>query len=71
MQVKRLGKYKTGDIILRKDMSDEEREVYTSLLDGIHSHFVTTVAKVLLTPYASHACINGRAQCTTHWTRAF
>lgn len=40
-----MGKYKTGNFLLRKDMSNEEREVYTSLLDGIVSHFVSTVAK--------------------------
>jgi Peptidase family S49 len=52
MQVKRLGKYKTGNLLLRKDMGEEDREVYTSLLDGIHSHFVSTVAKV---PHVIHA----------------
>jgi hypothetical protein len=46
MQVKRLGKYKAGNLLLRQDMSEEDTEVYTSLLEGIHSHFVTTVAKV-------------------------
>jgi hypothetical protein len=53
LQVKRLGKYKTGNLLLRKDMSEEDREVYTSLLEGIHSHFVTTVSKVPL-PHVLH-----------------
>lgn len=46
MQVKRKGKYKTGDLLLRKDMGPEQREVYTSLLEGIRDHFVSTVSKV-------------------------
>ena len=46
--VKRLGKYKTGNMLLRKDMSEEEREMWTALLDGIHSQFVAYVANVCL-----------------------
>ena len=51
--VKRLGKYKTGNVLLRKDMCEEEREMYTSLLDGIHSQFLCTVAKVLCCVFIS------------------
>lgn len=46
MQVKRRGKYKTGEIFMRKDMSPEEQEVYTALQDGMHEYFVSRVAKV-------------------------
>jgi hypothetical protein len=58
VQVKRLGKYKVGNLLLREDMSEEDKEVYTSLLEGIHSHFVTTVAKVS-SLHAIHAFSDG------------
>jgi hypothetical protein len=49
LQVKRIGKYKSaGDQLLRKDMSEAQREQLSALLDGLYDHFLTYVAKVCL-----------------------
>jgi protease IV len=46
-QVKRIGKYKSaGDQLLRKDMSEAQREQLTALLDDIYSEFLSTVSEV-------------------------
>eukprot|EP00884_Botryococcus_braunii_P012891 jgi/Botrbrau1/21602/Bobra.43_1s0010.2 len=46
-QIKRIGKYKSaGDQLLRKDMSDAQREQLTALLDDFYSGFVEHVANV-------------------------
>jgi protease-4 len=46
-QVKRIGKYKSaGDQLLRKDMSEAQREQLTALIDDIYSNFLSTVAEV-------------------------
>jgi hypothetical protein len=47
MQVKRIGKYKSaGDQLLRKDMSEPQREQLSALLDGLFDYFLSHVAKV-------------------------
>lgn len=44
-EVKRIGKFKSaGDQLLRKDMSEAQREQLTALLDDIYDDFVSTVA---------------------------
>jgi protease-4 len=44
-QVQRIGEYKSaGDQLLRKDMSEAQREQLTELLDDIYEHFLDTVA---------------------------
>jgi hypothetical protein len=46
LQVKRIGKYKSaGDQLLRKDMSDPQREQLSALLDGLYDYFLSHVAK--------------------------
>ena len=45
-QVKRIGKYKSaGDQLLRRDMSDAQREQLTALLEDIYEGFATQIAK--------------------------
>eukprot|EP00887_Chlorella_sp_A99_P004631 scaffold4.g4631.t1 len=45
-QVKRIGKFKSaGDQLLRRDMSDAQREQLEALLDDIYATFVADVAK--------------------------
>lgn len=45
-QVKRIGKYKSaGDQLLRKDMSEPQREQLTALLEDIYDGFATHIAK--------------------------
>lgn len=45
-QVKRIGKYKSaGDQLLRKDMSEPQREQLTALLEDIYEGFTATIAK--------------------------
>eukprot|EP00775_Hariotina_reticulata_P006975 gene6975-7190_t len=45
-QVQRIGAYKSaGDQLLRRDMSEAQREQLTALLDDIYGEFVTTVAE--------------------------
>lgn len=45
-QVKRIGKYKSaGDQLLRKDMSDPQREQLTALLEDIYEGFAAQIAK--------------------------
>ncbi|XP_076937295.1 serine protease SPPA, chloroplastic-like, partial [Bidens hawaiensis] len=45
-QVKRIGKYKSaGDQLTRKNMSEENREVLTSLIDNIYENWVDKVSK--------------------------
>eukprot|EP00850_Spirogloea_muscicola_P002204 SM000008S22293 [mRNA] locus=s8:892665:896645:+ [translate_table: standard] len=45
-QIQRIGKYKSaGDQLLRKDMSPENREMLTAILDDIYSNWVQGVAK--------------------------
>lgn len=49
MQVKRIGKYKSaGDQLLRKDMSEPQREQLSALLDGLYNFFLSHVAKACL-----------------------
>ncbi|KAK3026003.1 hypothetical protein RJ639_040379, partial [Escallonia herrerae] len=44
-QVERIGKYKTvGDILTRKDMSEETRQMLTSLLDSIYGEWLNKVS---------------------------
>ena len=44
-QVERIGKYKSfGDLISRKDISEENREVLTTLLDNIYGNWVDKVS---------------------------
>lgn len=46
MQVKRIGKFKSaGDQLLRKDMSEPQREQLSALLDGLYDYFLSHVAK--------------------------
>eukprot|EP00250_Pteridium_aquilinum_P028242 c36833_g1_i1 orf=173-2296(-) len=46
-EVQRIGKYKSaGDLISRKDMSEENREMLTALLDDIHSNWLEEVARL-------------------------
>jgi protease-4 len=45
-QVQRIGAYKSaGDQLLRRDMSDAQREQLGELLDDIYEDFLTTVAE--------------------------
>lgn len=45
-QVKRIGKYKSaGDQLLRRDMSEAQREQLTALLEDIYEGFITSIAK--------------------------
>lgn len=45
-QVQRIGAYKSaGDQLLRRDMSDAQREQLGELLDDIYDNFLTTVAE--------------------------
>lgn len=45
-EVRRIGKYKSaGDQLLRKDMSAEQREQLTAILDDIYGEFVARVAR--------------------------
>eukprot|EP00882_Tetradesmus_deserticola_P001055 GHRQ01001141.1.p1 GENE.GHRQ01001141.1~~GHRQ01001141.1.p1 ORF type:complete len:653 (+),score=373.33 GHRQ01001141.1:173-1960(+) len=45
-QVQRIGAYKSaGDQLLRRDMSDAQREQLGELLDDIYEHFLDTVAE--------------------------
>lgn len=45
-EVKRIGKFKSaGDQLLRRDMSDAQREQLTALLDDIYEDFVACVAR--------------------------
>lgn len=45
-QVQRIGAYKSaGDQLLRRDMSDAQREQLGELLDDIYSNFLDTVAE--------------------------
>ena len=47
MQVQRIGKYKSaGDQLLRRDMSEAQKEQLSALLDDIYDEFVTSVAQV-------------------------
>nr|GEX39002.1 serine protease SPPA, chloroplastic [Tanacetum cinerariifolium] len=44
-QVERIGKYKSfGDLITRKDISEENREVLTTLLDNIYGNWVDKIS---------------------------
>ena len=44
--MKRIGKYKSaGDQLLRRDMSEAQREQLTALLEDIYHGFSTTIAK--------------------------
>lgn len=44
-QVQRIGKYKSaGDQLARKDMSPENREMLTALLDDLYTGFVNVTA---------------------------
>ncbi|KAH6824242.1 signal peptide peptidase [Perilla frutescens var. hirtella] len=44
-QVRRIGKYKSaGDQLMRKNMSDENRDMLTSLLDNIYSNWLDKVS---------------------------
>ena len=46
MQVKRIGKFKSaGDQLLRKDMSEPQREQLSALLDGLYDYFLSHIAK--------------------------
>ncbi|KAH7279210.1 hypothetical protein KP509_37G010400 [Ceratopteris richardii] len=46
-EVQRIGKYKSaGDLISRKDMSEENREMLTALLDDIYSNWLEQVANL-------------------------
>ena len=52
MQIQRIGKYKSaGDQLLRKEMSEPQREQLTALLDDIYDEFLSSVGEVR----ASHA----------------
>lgn len=43
-QVERIGKYKSfGDRLTRKNISEENREVLTTLVDNIYGNWVNTV----------------------------
>jgi ClpP class serine protease len=45
-QVQRIGAYKSaGDQLLRRDMSEAQREQLGELLDDIYDHFLDTVAE--------------------------
>lgn len=45
-QVQRIGKYKSfGDQLMRKDMSEANREMLTALLDDIYTNFVEQVSR--------------------------
>jgi len=45
-QVQRIGAYKSaGDQLLRRDMSEAQREQLTELLDDIYGEFLQTVAE--------------------------
>jgi protease-4 len=45
-QVQRIGAYKSaGDQLLRRDMSDAQREQLGELLDDIYENFLDTVAE--------------------------
>ena len=51
LQVQRIGKYKSaGDQLLRRDMSEPQREQLTALLDDIYATFVADVAQVRVWP---------------------
>lgn len=44
-QVQRIGKYKSaGDQLMRKSISDENREMLTALLDNIYGNWLEKVA---------------------------
>lgn len=44
-EIKRIGDYKSaGDQLLRRDMSEAQREQLGALLDDIHDEWVATVA---------------------------
>lgn len=46
-EVQRIGKYKSaGDLISRKDMSEENREMLTALLDDIYSNWLEEIARL-------------------------
>ncbi|KAI5063344.1 hypothetical protein GOP47_0021891 [Adiantum capillus-veneris] len=46
-EVERIGKYKSaGDLISRKDMSEENREMLTALLDDIYSNWLGEVSSL-------------------------
>ncbi|MCO5558983.1 hypothetical protein L7F22_012574 [Adiantum nelumboides] len=46
-EVQRIGKYKSaGDLIARKDMSEENREMLTALLDDIYSNWLREVSSL-------------------------
>lgn len=45
-QVQRIGEFKSaGDQLLRRDMSDAQREQLDALLDDIYGHWLDTVAE--------------------------
>ena len=47
MQIQRIGKYKSaGDQLLRKEMSEPQREQLTALLDDIYDEFLSSVGEV-------------------------
>lgn len=61
MQVKRIGKYKSaGDQLLRRDMSEAQREQLSALLDDIYGTFLSTVAKVRCRCTARSCCARTR-----------
>ena len=44
-EIKRIGKYKSaGDQLLRKDMSDPQREQLTAVLESVYGEFLTRIA---------------------------
>lgn len=44
-QVERIGKYKSfGDQISRKDISEENREVLTTLVDNIYGNWINKIS---------------------------
>ena len=64
LQVKRIGKYKSaGDQLLRRDMSEPQREQLTALLDDIYDNFLSTVAKVCFWVF-SYTMMTGELACT-------
>lgn len=61
-QVQRIGAYKSaGDQLLRRDMSDAQREQLGELLDDIYENFLDTVAEAR--SKTREVSLDGRAGC--------
>ena len=66
--IKRIGKYKSaGDQLLRKDMSEPQREQLTAILDDLYEGFTQqTAASRGKTAQEVCPCVEGLSMVTVH-----